>query len=89
MLTAACQRPLSSATWIQAAPSKTIFPIPIVILHFYIRLGLPTGLFPSGFPSKTFYAYHIFAISATCPANPILPDFVNLRIGLFGEGYKL
>jgi hypothetical protein len=37
----------------------------ILILSSYLHLGLPTHLFPSGFPTKTLYAFHFFSMHAT------------------------
>jgi hypothetical protein len=31
-----------------------------LILHFYLRLGLPGGLFPSDFPATTLYDFVYF-----------------------------
>ena len=44
----------------RASPIQSIYPHPtswrsILILSTHLRLGLPSGLFPSGFPSKTLY----------------------------------
>ena len=51
-------------------------PSQILMIHFNIilllRLGLPNGLFPSGFPTKTLYALILSPICATCPAHLIL-----------------
>jgi hypothetical protein len=38
-------------------------------------LGLPSGLFPSGFPPKSYM--HSSPIRATCPAHLILPKISN------------
>ena len=71
------------------SPIQSIYPHPtfwrsVLILSTHLRLGLPSGLFPSGFPTKTLYAPspHPYAphaqpntrhmpspIRATCPAQ--------------------
>ena len=55
-LTSARQLSLSCAS-----PIQSTYPHPtswrsILILSTHLRLGLPSGLFPSGFPTKTLYA---------------------------------
>jgi hypothetical protein len=50
-------------------------------------LGLPSGLFPSGFPSKPLYAPLLSPIRATCPAHLNLLDFITRMI--FGEEIKI
>ena len=61
-----------SLSW--ASPIQSIYPHPtswrsILILSTHLRLGLPSGLFPSGFPTKTLYTLLSSSIRATCPAN--------------------
>jgi hypothetical protein len=51
-----------------------------------VRLFLPSGLLPSGFPTKILYAF-IFPMRATCPAYSIILDLTTLII--FGESHKL
>jgi hypothetical protein len=34
-----------------------------------LRLGLPSGLLPSGFPTKILHAFLLGSIHATCPAH--------------------
>ena len=58
----------------------------IVIIFSHLRLGLPSGLFPSGFPTKTLYMPPLSPIRATWPPHLILLDFINRTI--LGEDYR-
>jgi len=51
-----------------------------LILSSHLCLGLPSGLFPSGFPIKTLYTPLFSPIRATCSAHPILLDFITRKI---------
>ena len=58
-----------SLSW--AIPIQSTYPHPtswrsILILSTHLCLGLPSGLFPSGFPTKTLYTPFSSPIRATC-----------------------
>ena len=78
-----------SLSW--ASPIQSIYPHPTswrssLILSTHLRLDLPIGLFPSGFPTKTLYTTLSSPIRATCPAHLILLDFITRKI--LGEQYR-
>ena len=74
-----------SLSW--ASPIQSIYPHPtswrsILILSTHLRLGLSSGLLPSGFPTKTLYTPLSSPIRATCPAHLILLDFNTTYISV-------
>ena len=53
--TSVCHLPLSWSSLIHSPPPHTTFWTSILILSSHLRQGFPSGLFPSGFPTKTIY----------------------------------
>jgi hypothetical protein len=76
---------LSWASSIQSMPSHPTSWRSILI-SYHLHLGLPSGLFPSAFPTKSLYSPLFYPIHATCPAQFIFLDLIR-RI-TFGEQYR-
>jgi hypothetical protein len=68
---------------IQSIPPHFIPLRVIFILPFHLRLGLPSGLFPSGYPTKFLYPFLFPPTCTMCFARLILLDFIILIT--FGE----
>jgi hypothetical protein len=85
VFTRALHWPLSWVRSIQFIPSHPIS-LRFILLRTHLCLGLPSGLFPSGFPTNILYAF-LSPIPRTCPVPLILLDLIILIIHV--EEYKL
>jgi hypothetical protein len=71
---------------IQSTSPHPTSPRSILLLSTHLRLGLPSGHFPLGFPTNNLYALLFSPIRATWPAHLILLDLIILII--LGKEYK-
>jgi hypothetical protein len=74
--TCPCPEPARSSPY-PSHPPSWIF---IILLSSHLRLVLPSGLFPLGFPIKTLYMPLLSPIRTTCPTHHILLDFITRKI---------
>jgi len=84
-----CLPPVPILSQIDPVHTHTHIPLPedpSKILSSHLRLCLPNGLFPPGFPTKTPYTPLFCPIRSTCFSHLILFDFVTRK--LLGEGYR-
>jgi hypothetical protein len=79
---------LSLARPIQSTTPHPTSPRSILILSTHLRLGLPSGLFPSGFPTNNLYAFLFSPNRATWPAHLILHDLVIVIILSFLVSFR-
>jgi hypothetical protein len=87
VLTSARHPSISWANSLQSQWSPPTSWKSILILSSHLRLGLPNGLFPSGFPTNTLCTPLSSTISATCHAHLILLDLTTRTI--LGKEYIL
>ena len=58
------------------------------ILILSSRLGLPSGLFPSAFFTKTLYTHLLSPIRASCPAHVVLLTYLLVGAALLTRRYE-
>jgi hypothetical protein len=69
-------RPYPNPAWSNPYPHI----MKILILSSHLHQGIQSGLFPSGFPTKTLYMPLLSLIRTTCPAHLILLSFITWTI---------
>jgi hypothetical protein len=72
----------SSALYNWAIPAPVAL-TPILILSSHLRLGLPSGLFPSSLPTIILCQYLNSPMLAPCPTYHTLLDLITTRVGIF------
>ena len=68
---------LSWASSTQSIPPHSPSWRSILLLSSHLSLRLPSGLFASGFPTKTLNTSLLSPICATCPTHPNILDFIT------------
>jgi hypothetical protein len=81
-----CPTPVRILSPLYSVPTTPPTSRSLLILSSHLHLGLPYGLFPSGFPIKTLCTPPPSPTRATCPAHLILLDFTTRTI--LGKEYR-
>jgi hypothetical protein len=78
----------SSASW-----TRSVLPMPphpiyeylrcIFVFSIHIRLGLPSGLFPSCIPTNILYAFLLFSMRALCPVHLLCIEIIQDYTALY------
>jgi hypothetical protein len=84
-----------SLSW--ASPIQSIYPHPtscrsILIVSTHLRPGLPSGLFPSGFPSKTLYTSRFYHLNWCITFSNILANAIrkgDLQLDMQRDSFRL
>ena len=66
-----------SLSWAKLTQSTSNYRFYRLILSYHLCLGLPSGVFPSDFPTKILCAYIFSQIRAICPPCFILLHFIT------------
>ena len=74
-----CSSPVPILSQLHPVHTSTSYflKIHLKIQSSHLPLGLPSGLFPSGLPTKTLYTPLLSSIHATFPAHVILLDLIE------------
>jgi hypothetical protein len=90
----ACHRVHKSSPLVPIlSQTNPVHPTPLYIYKIHLmlstqlRLGLPSGFFPSGFLTNILYKFLFSPIRAKCPAHLILFDLIILIV--LSEDYKM